>query len=166
MEVWKKLLIWKDNYISNLWRLKKNWKICNVTAKSSWYLYTKINNKKYWIHRLVAFAFLWLDIKNRNIFACHKNDIKVDNRLENLFIGTAKDNVRDMINKGRKAKLKYEDVNRAKWSRVSKKLTEEDVLNIRKRRSLWEKKYILANEYNIELSTMYSILHRETWRHI
>ena len=32
---------------------------------------------------------------------CHKNDIRDDNRKENLFIGTARDNVLDMWSKGR-----------------------------------------------------------------
>ena len=63
------------------------------------YVFMRVGNKKYGIHRLVAYLFLWLDIKNKNIFACHKNDIRDDNRLENIFVWTPQDNTQDMISK-------------------------------------------------------------------
>ena len=64
--------------------LCKNWKI-----KS-----TRVN-------RIIWQVFLLLDIKDTEIKVCHKNDYIYDNRVENLFLWTHKDNMNDMKNKNR-----------------------------------------------------------------
>ena len=40
------------------------------------------------ISRLVAQAFLWLDISDSKMLACHKDDNPCNNRLDNLFLCT------------------------------------------------------------------------------
>lgn len=50
------------------------------------------------IHRLVLLAFYGLP--ERGQIGCHKNDVKTDNRLENLYWGTHKDNARDSMRLG------------------------------------------------------------------
>jgi len=50
------------------------------------------------VHHLILMAFVGLPQKGQ--IACHKNDIKTDNRLENLYWGTYSDNARDAIKHG------------------------------------------------------------------
>jgi len=57
--------------------------------------------KFYWVHRLVAQAFLWLDIHNRKILVCHKDDNSLNNTIDNLFLWSQKDNLQDMSKKWR-----------------------------------------------------------------
>ena len=54
------------------------------------------------IHRLVAEAFIPNPCGYE--YVLHKNDIKTDNRVENLYWGTHQDNMDDMVRKGRSAK--------------------------------------------------------------
>lgn len=51
------------------------------------------------VHRLVLAAFVGLPEQGQ--IACHKNDDKLDNRLENLYWGTYSDNAKDAIKHGR-----------------------------------------------------------------
>lgn len=77
------------------------------------------------VHRLVAKAFLWLDIsKWREECALHKNDIRHDNRVENIFVWNYKDNAVDRAKKWRWVSLKWSD-------NPLSKLNETDVLKIK-----------------------------------
>ena len=94
--------------VSNLWNVislnfNRTWesKKLKNTINKKWYVNVWLKNKSYRVHRLVAQAFLWLDIDNKHILICHKNDIKIDNRVDNLFLWTAKDNAIDCKNKWR-----------------------------------------------------------------
>lgn len=125
MEIWRDIPWYEWLYkVSNLWNVKSlnynhTWleKILK-SSKNWWYLkYTLFKDKKYkmllW-HRLVASAFLWLQLNNKYILACHINDIKDDNRVENLFIGGHKENSRDMTKKWKNYmswKLWYNHIN-------------------------------------------------------
>lgn len=107
--------IWKDikNYewfykISNFWKVKslKTNRILSLNTKNNyWHIYINFNHKwirkHLYIHRLVAQAFLWLDINNNKMLVCHKDDNPANNNVENLFLWTHKDNVQDMIKKNR-----------------------------------------------------------------
>lgn len=53
-----------------------------------------LNDRWYNVHQLVCHAFHGPRPPHR--MACHENDIKTDNRAENLYWGTAQDNLRDM----------------------------------------------------------------------
>lgn len=55
-------------------------------------------SKKY-IHRLVLMSFIGMPEKGQ--IACHRNDVKTDNRLENLYWGTYKSNTADAIRNGK-----------------------------------------------------------------
>lgn len=105
--------------VSDLWNIKSLW-------KQKWFLYQKelilkpLNINNYWrvvlvkdkiktyfkVNRLVAQAFLGLEIENKNILVCHKseqlnNNWLLNDSLENLFLWSSKDNTKDMINKKR-----------------------------------------------------------------
>jgi hypothetical protein len=114
IEEWKQVVWYEGLYeVSNLWRIKsiKNnkWKYRELILKfwtNKWYynVWLTINNKqkRYQVHRIVWLVFLWLSIENTKICVCHKNDIRNDNTVENLFLGTHKDNIQDMYRKWRR----------------------------------------------------------------
>lgn len=84
----------------------------------------------------------------------HKNGVKTDNRLENLELCTHKQN-----NDRRLFLRRGETVNTAK-------LTESDVIIIRKRKSAGESSLSLAKEYGVSKTAINRIYNRTTWKHI
>lgn len=111
-EIWKKIPHYEDYQASNLGRvMNKHGKIMApyLNGRPSYLklalslnpicgLNSKERQKIFPIHRLVLMAFVGIPKKGQH--GLHKNDVKTDNRLENLYWGTPKDNVRDSINNG------------------------------------------------------------------
>lgn len=66
---------------------KGDWKKCDSKLTGGGYHCIKIDNKKYQLHRIIAFCFgkleqmEWIDLTND---IDHENGIKTDNRVENL----------------------------------------------------------------------------------
>jgi len=58
-----------------------------------------IKKKKYDVHRLVAGAFI--PNPEAKLCVCHRDDDTRNNTVSNLWWGTHKENMQDMINKGR-----------------------------------------------------------------
>lgn len=83
------------NEVKNMRMRNDKWYHTLCIKKSPWI------SKYCLVHRLVASAFLWLDLKDKYTLVCHKNDIKNDNILDNLFLWTHKDNTQDMMKKWR-----------------------------------------------------------------
>lgn len=83
---------------------------------SSGYLKVTFSENQKKKQRSVSRIIAELFVSNPNHLkcVCHKNDIKTDNRAENLFWGTHQDNTDDMIKKGRKViggqKLKVTEI--------------------------------------------------------
>ena len=50
------------------------------------------------VHRLIAIAYLPTD--DRSLWVCHKDDVRINNSLDNLYWGTASDNAKDRIANG------------------------------------------------------------------
>ena len=112
--------------VNNIWevkslpRIKKNHQWKHITKErllKPWLTIhgykqvslSKKGTKIFRVHRLVAAAFMWLNLYEDKKWkhwtcVCHKNDIRTDNRIENLFIGTHKDNMVDMKLKWRAPK--------------------------------------------------------------
>ena len=86
----------------NFWRRRE--KILSIWL-SKWYpfviLYRDKKRNKILVNRLIAHVFHWLDLKNPKEIACHKDDDPMNNRKDNLFIWTQRDNMMDMIKKRR-----------------------------------------------------------------
>lgn len=55
-------------------------------------------SERFFIHQLVMLAFV--GPCPEGLIVCHKNDVGTDNRLENLYYGTKKDNSEDAIRNG------------------------------------------------------------------
>lgn len=83
---------------------------------TKWYPRVKLCNKgvqkEIWIHRLVAQAYLWLDINDRKILVCHKDDNPKNNHKDNLFLWTYQENTQDMILKWRGLGVKISQFNK------------------------------------------------------
>ena len=77
-------------------------------------------------------------------------------RPDHLFLGDIKDNMQDMLSKGRENKAKGSSVNTAK-------LTEEAVKAIRSdTRSVKE----IAAAYSVGQLAIYRVINNQTWKHV
>ena len=126
-EIWKDVKDYEGRYlISNTGKLKsilKNKeKLLNGTINPngylqyvlSWELKNKRNN--YYSHQLVAQEFLGHIICGHKLVVDHINDIKLDNRVENLQIVTQRKNAyKTQGNYSSQYKGVYWCINRKKW---------------------------------------------------
>ena len=103
---------------------------------------------------------LTTDISNINLFVCHKC---IGNRAcinpDHLYLGTPQDNMNDRREQGRE--------NAANGEKLSSKLTEKDVLEIRKLYAGGGYTYRKLGEiYNVSESCIGGIIIRKNWKHI
>lgn len=172
-EVWKDITWWEERYqVSNMWRVRsldhycnhskwwialKKWKIMKLNIRF-WYAHVRFPwSQLFRVHRLVAQAFLWFNINRKDLVICHKNDIKNDNRIENLFIWTQSDNIRDCSAKWRLPSKKWENNNYAR-------LTEEKVKWIKLKLKEWKLNYLeIWDMFWISRQTIWDIKRNRTW---
>jgi hypothetical protein len=109
------------------------------------------------VHRLVLLTFIGPCPKG--MLACHYDGNKENNRLTNLRWDTPKNNTADSIRHG---------VIRRGEGVTNGKLTEKDVLEIRRvcRTGKRGNTIFLCKKYGIHLTTLHSIIHRKTWKHV
>lgn len=102
IEIWKDIPSYEGKYqVSNLGRVKslrrnKEKLLKYVTTKDGYYqVCLQVNGKQISIkvHQLVAIAFLNHTPCGMKLIIDHKNDIKTDNRVENLHVVTNRYNV-------------------------------------------------------------------------
>lgn len=120
-----------------------------------------VNRKRYFAHRLS-----WI-VHNGEIpqgmYILHKCDNPTCVNPDHLFIGTQKDNVDDCIEKGRRKHV-AESLCRIYGSKNGgARLTENDVIEIKKRLSVGEQQKRLAIEYGVGRATIWDIAHGKTW---
>lgn len=87
----------------------------------------------------------------------HRCDTPACVNPAHLFPGTPQDNVTDMLAKGRKAVGERSGL---------AKLDATAVLAIRARHAAGAPQVVLAREYGVTTSAIFSIVHRVSWRHI
>lgn len=98
------------------------------------------------------------DLNNKNIHKCDNPSCVNPNHL---FMGTQKDNMKDMVLKGRGG------VPGIKGSQIgTSKLTEDEVYQIKKRLANKESKKLIAEDYNVSLTMVCYIADNKWWRHI
>jgi len=101
--IYKSSNIWNIIIVNYRWTWKSKLKISTLR---NWYpsveLWKDWNNKQFLVSRLMASSFMWLDLKDRWTFVCHKDDNPLNNTLDNFFLWTCKDNTQDCILKWRK----------------------------------------------------------------
>lgn len=184
-EVWRQIVGYENWYeVSNLGRVRsldriiiyKNGRKRKHKSKylnsSSCYkypivvLYSKNKlGKIFLIHRLVAEHFI--PNPNRKKTVNHKNGNKKDNRAENLEWSSYKENNIHALKNG--LRKKSGEGEKSPYH----KLTKEDVLSIRKKykkgindTNRGYSLYMLADEYGVGSTTIFSIIKRKTWKHI
>jgi hypothetical protein len=94
-----------------------------------------------------------------DMLVCHSCDNPICVNPEHLWLGTPKDNMVDMSNRGR-----YRDQKGTKHNLV--KLTEEDVLNIRDKVATGYTQKSMADKYGISFQQVSRIVRKERWKHL
>jgi len=168
MEIWKQVPWWASYEVSNKGRIKSlsNDKLRKEKIRRfselRWYKRVLLSNwwikKAYGVHRLVYLTFNGIQLDTKKLIL-HKNDKPWDNRLENLFIWTAQDNMDDMKKKWRWWKMHWEH----SWIN---KLKEKDV---RKIVQLLDKGIMhkdIAKQYNVNRYTITAINTWKNWNHL
>lgn len=113
-------------------------------------------------HRVSFEAFNNTEIPE-GMYVCHVCDVKHCVNPAHLFLGTPTDNMQDMIRKGRK---KHSLTGKCGELALRRKLSAEQVLEIRRRRSNGESQRQLAAAFGVDNSNIFLICKRVTWRHI
>lgn len=151
-EAWKPIAEYPKYEISNLgnvrtWRKRGNFKndisdspkILKPWLSNGYQMVTLIERgkkKHFAIHRLVAISFIG-EVPDRHV-VCHKDDNKLNNRLDNLYYGTYSQNGKDAVMNKRlrsgenhpDAKLSDADVDTIRHLVVSLGKTHKEVADI------------------------------------
>jgi hypothetical protein len=114
-----------------------------------------VNGRRVGAHRAAFEVFVGLIPEG--MYVCHTCDNRKCVNPAHLFLGTHQDNRRDMVAKGRHARG-----GRHHWA----KLTEADVLDIRRRAAEGESQKVLCGQYGVADSLVSRIVNRLIWTHI
>lgn len=100
------------------------------------------------------------------MLVCHTCDNPICVNPAHLFLGTSKDNVHDMVKKGRNYKLpKATSETVAKGAQHYRtKLTEAQALEIRKRSAAGQTVLRIASEMKLRYSQVYPVVVGRTWK--
>lgn len=179
IEIWKKIKELDGFYeISNLGRVKSMPRIINSSIQKCGFriskekikpsqdngkgykqLYAQVKNKRklFYIHRLVALAFIPNPENKPEVN--HINGIKHDNRVENLEWVTNKENKIHAVKNNLIAQgEKY----------TASKLTDKDVLAIRRLYRMNPKfhKSNIAKKLGVRDTTIHNIITNKRWKHL
>ena len=122
--------------------------------------------------RFVAKHMMRLSIDG--LFVCHKCDQPTCVNPAHLFVGSAVDNMRDMLRKGRGNKpsgdrhfsrTRPETVRKGEAHPLSR-LRADDVLEIRRRAACGDSQSSLASAFRVSASQIHRIIDRTRWAHI
>jgi NTP pyrophosphatase (non-canonical NTP hydrolase) len=126
-------------------------------ANKDGYRQIVINNKLYIMHRFI-YEQCAGEIPAGMVIR-HKCDNTHCINPEHLELGTNRDNTNDMISRGRANPVKGEGHGKSK-------LTHTEVYEIYKRSTDGENMQDIANDFNVDKSTIFKIKKGETWKHL
>ncbi len=116
---------------------------------------------RFYVHRLVAFAFLGNSPSEKHEID-HKDGDPTNNHVSNLRWVTRKENIQGAIRRGT---FKFLVPKRGEEHPTSI-LTEQEVKSIRSDFSCGMSKRVVAEKYNVSRSCVRDIKKRATWRHV
>lgn len=116
-----------------------------------------VDKIQYRAHRLSYSVFI--DEIPDGLEICHKCDNHRCCNPDHLFIGTHRENMADMVKKGRQRSIYGSE-------HCGSKITEADALQIRELSESGIPGYRIAELYNISKSNVSMIINRHTWKHI
>jgi hypothetical protein len=157
----------EQKYIDRFWSLVKKTDGCWYwigTIATNGYGVMNIRNRQYKAHRIAY------DLTHEkplgNLFACHHCDNRSCVRPDHIFAGTQKDNMADMLNKGRESR---DGTHKGRMGSVNGRaaLTEYDAYKIRD----YHARNVMtcdemADVFRVSSSTIRRVVSRATWRHI
>lgn len=151
----------EQKYIDRFWTKVDKTSSCWIWAAGKTpmgYGMFNINGKNRAAHRVSVI----LDNRDpRGFVVMHKCDNPSCVRPDHLIVATQKDNMMDMSRKGRC------HTNHAKGINAGhNKLTEEQVHEIRRSHKLGQSQKSLAEQYKLNGTTVFDIVHRNIWKHI
>ena len=107
------------------------------------------------VHQLVCIA--WHGLRPEGMLACHYNDDRTDNRPENLYWGTHKQNMDD-------GKINQRFVKGI--AHINAKLTDVDVIEMRRLRVKGMVYQKLDERFGVTKRTAILVCQRKTWKHV
>lgn len=93
------------------------------------------------------------------MFVCHRCDNRRCVNPAHLFLGTHRENMADMVRKGRQSKARGEHA-------AASKLTSEKVVAIREGKAAGETVYALAERYGVTHHAIYAVVQGRNWAHV
>jgi len=159
-EEWKKIDGLEGQYMvssyGRIWSVRYNREVrsYNNQKNDMGYLRIKLKGQGYFIHRLVASAFL----TNNKKLPCvnHKDTIKINNNVSNLEWVTSSENAIHAYLHGLMPDNSGENNGRAI-------LCEEEVLTIRGLENIYLRKE-LSEMFGVSISTVYKIQQHKRWK--
>lgn len=155
--------------VSNLGRVKPSIKskysslkgeFLNLNVGARGYAHVKLyyngKFKQFFVHRMVALAFLGEPPENCNL-VCHLDDVKTNNIVTNLMWGDPAENARQMVERGRSCR----------GSRMNtSKLKPKQVLDIRVASKSGESTTKIAERYGVTHAAIWLIINNRNWKHL
>ncbi|MER7922134.1 NUMOD4 motif-containing HNH endonuclease [Streptomyces sp. NPDC096057] len=163
-EEWREVPGFPGYFASNFGRIRgrRGWELSPAVGRGGYEkvtLYAGGLKRNVEVHRAVALAFLGPDAEGRPLVA-HGDGNPRNNTPENLRWATYADNAADRDRHGRTARVRGED-------HRSAKVTADEVRGIRAeyaRGALTQA--MLGEAYGLTHQTVWSIIHRQNWRHL
>ena len=97
-EEWRPVPFDERYSVSSLGRVRGPLKMLKLMPKRANYLKVSIKAKYYFVHHLVALAFI--GPKPEGCMVLHRDDDRSNNSADNLYYGTAADNASDRVTNG------------------------------------------------------------------
>jgi HNH endonuclease len=123
------------------------------------YGHIQVNHRLVPAHRF-SYELHYGPIPN-GLFVCHHCDNPPCTNPLHLFLGNASDNSKDAADKGRLIPPHH-----VGSAHPQAKLTDRDVLEIRRRAGDGENPLDIARDFDVHFGTIYRVINRATWTHI
>jgi hypothetical protein len=153
----------EPHHIIRFWSYVTKTKTCwlwNRCVSDQGYGKTSLDGQLWLAHRL-SWTFKHGPVPE-GMCICHRCDVPACVRPSHLFLGTHADNTADMIRKGRES-LKHPIYGERNGLA---KLTEANIIEIRRRYTCRKGVAKLAQEFGIRPESLWRIANRKAWQHI